>query len=64
LFSLNVGRGFVRITPASSCNEWPQREVLPLNIVALQFGFNRVKDNLGWHHCNASPEDDRGARSN
>jgi hypothetical protein len=40
---------------ASDRNLW-------LDVAALQFGFNRVEDDLGWHHCKASPEDDRSAR--
>jgi len=30
---------------------------LQFDATALQFGFNRVKDDLGRHHCKASPED-------
>ena len=29
---------------------------------ALQFGFNRVKHDLGWHYCEIGPEDDHGTR--
>ena len=33
-----------------------------IDAAALQLGFNRLKDNLGWHHCKIGPEDDHGAR--
>jgi hypothetical protein len=35
---------------------------LLLDATALQFGFNRVKDDLGRHYCKIGPEDDRSAR--
>jgi hypothetical protein len=33
-----------------------------LDAAAPQFGFYRVKDDLGWHHSKIGPEDDRSAR--
>src|SRR5271154_5418303 len=33
-----------------------------VDAVALQFDFNRVKDEFGRHHCKGCPEDDRSAR--
>jgi hypothetical protein len=39
-----------------------RQERLYLDAAALQFGFNRVKDDLGCNTCKASPEDDRSAR--
>src|SRR3954447_4432323 len=33
-----------------------------LEATPLQFGFNRVKDDLGRQYCKIGPEDDRGAR--
>jgi hypothetical protein len=33
-----------------------------LDAATLQFGFNRVKEDLGWLYCENGPEDDRSAR--
>jgi hypothetical protein len=42
---------------------WPKMKLsVRLDAAALQFGFYRVKEDLGWHHCKIGPEDDRGAR--
>jgi hypothetical protein len=61
----SVRRGFVRIAmpfqTVRATNGLTQ-ERLYLDAAALQFGFNRVKDDLGWDNCKASPEDDRSAR--
>jgi hypothetical protein len=38
------------------------QEPLWLDAAALQFGFYRLKDDLGWHHNKIGPEDDRSAR--
>jgi hypothetical protein len=48
--------------PDSSRNEWSRQEPLLLYAAPLQFGFYRVKEDLGWHHCKIGPEDDRSAR--
>jgi hypothetical protein len=34
-----------------------------VDAAALQFGFYRVKEDLGWYHRKISPEDDRSSRS-
>jgi hypothetical protein len=39
-----------------------KQERLWLDGAALQFGFDRVKDDLGWYHRQIHPEDDGGAR--
>jgi hypothetical protein len=39
-----------------------RQERLWLDASALQFGFNRGKDDLGWDRRKASPEDDRSSR--
>jgi hypothetical protein len=48
--------------PGSLRNEWSQQRPLWLGATALQFGFNRVKDDLGRHYCKIGPEDDHGVR--
>jgi hypothetical protein len=44
--------------PQISRNKWSQAK----SAAALQFGFHRVKEDLGRHHCKIGPEDDRSAR--
>jgi hypothetical protein len=55
-------RSHIKCVPDSSHNEWLRQERLSLEAAALQFGFYRVKEDLGWHHCKTGPEDDRSAR--
>jgi hypothetical protein len=40
----------MRFQTACATNDLGQ-ELLWLEAAALQFGFNRVEDDLGWHHC-------------
>jgi hypothetical protein len=46
---------------ARATNGLRQKPLL-LYAAALQFGFYRVKEDLGRHHGKIGPEDDRSAR--
>jgi hypothetical protein len=48
--------------PYSLRDERSPTEPLWLDAPAPQFGFYRVKEDFGWHHCKVGPEDDRSAR--
>ena len=47
-------------TPVVSGDETDLNQLLGLfDAPAPRFGFYRVKEDLGWHHCNVGPEDDQ-----
>ncbi|MET4488945.1 hypothetical protein [Bradyrhizobium sp. LA7.1] len=37
-------------------------EALLLGAATLQFGFNHLKEDLGWHHRKIGPQDDCSSR--